>query len=245
MNQNIAGIKSAKRSAKARGGQLALDLRIAPRWGGRRAGAGRRRGANTGIPHARRACLNSRHPCHVTVKLRRGLPSLRSILVVRELERSFREIRDRRPGFRLVHYSFQHDHAHLIVEAADVRELASGMKSLGSRLARAVNRVFRRRGAVLGDRVHLHVLRTPTEVRRAIAYVLLNARRHLAKRGGWIDRRSRIDPASSGRWFDGWRIPQGATPDAPAVAPPRTWLLRIGWTRAGRIDPGEVPGRRW
>jgi hypothetical protein len=92
---------------------------------------------------------------------------------VRELERSFREIRYLRTGFRLVHYSFQHDHAHLILEAADARELASGMKALGARLARAVNRIFRRKGAVLADRFHVHVLRTPTEVRRAIAYVLL------------------------------------------------------------------------
>ena len=67
---------------------------------------------------------------------------------MRELERSFREIRDGRDDrLRLVHYSLQHDHAHLIVEAADARELASGMKALGARLARAVNRVSRRAGA--------------------------------------------------------------------------------------------------
>jgi len=163
---------------------------------------------------------------------------------VRELERSFRETRDRRRGFRLVHYSFQHDHAHLIVEAANSLELASGMKSPGSRLSRAVNRVFRCRGAVLADRFHVHVLRTPTEVRRAIAYVLLNARRHAAKLGRHLSRAPSVDPASSGRWFEGWRVPQRAGADAPAVAPPRTWLLRIGWRRAGRIDPGETPGGR-
>jgi hypothetical protein len=43
--------------------------------------------------------------------------------------------------------------------------------------------VFRRAGQVLADRCHVHVLRTPREVRNAIAYVLLNARRHLAKAG--------------------------------------------------------------
>lgn len=242
MRKHIAGIKSVKRSARARRGQLALDLRSLSCWGGCRAGAGRKRGANLRIPHARRASLASRHPCHVTLKLRRGLPSLRSIPLVRELERSFREIRDRRSGFRLVHYSFQHDHAHLIVEAADARELASGMKALGARLARAVNRSFGRRGAVLADRFHVHVLRTPTEVRRAIAYVLLNARRHAAKLGQRLSSAPTVDPASSGRWFEGWRVPQRAAPDAPAVAAPRTWLLRIGWRRVGRIDPAEVPG---
>jgi len=79
------------------------------------------------------------------------------------------------------------------------------MKSLGARLARAVNRVFRRSGPVLADRYHVRVLRTPREVRNALAYVLLNARRHAAQVGRMVSRALRIDPASSGRWFDGWR----------------------------------------
>src|SRR5262245_35998927 len=53
--------------------------------------------------------------------------------------------RELRPwDFRLVHYALLHDHAHCVVEAADARALARGMKAIGSRLARAVNRVFGR-----------------------------------------------------------------------------------------------------
>jgi hypothetical protein len=51
------------------------------------------------------------------------------------------------------------------------------------------------------------------------------------------------DPASSGRWFDGWRSatapPKAA--DIREVAPARTWLLQIGWRRHGLIDLAEVP----
>ncbi len=160
---------------------------------------------------------------------------------MRELERSLRAARQRN-RFRVVHYSLQPDHAHLIVEAGSKEDLASGMKSLGSRFARAVNRVFRRRGRVLADRYHLHVLRTPREVRHAIAYVLLNARRHLAKLARRLPARPILDPASSGRWFDGWRGATGQAHDPPAVARPHTWLLAIGWRRHGLIGPGEVPG---
>ena len=149
-----------------------------------------------------------------------------------------------RGRFRVVHYSIQRDHVHAIVEAQGGRYLSNGMKSFGARLARAVNRVFGRRGTVLADRFHCHVLRTPREVRNAIAYVLLNARRHAAKLGRRIDSLGRLDPAASGRWFDGWRIVLEGARDAPSVAKPRTWLLTIGWRRAGRIDPSEIPGGR-
>jgi hypothetical protein len=83
-------------------------------------------------------------------------------------------------------------------------------------------------------------------VRSAIASVLLNARRHAAKLGRRLAKAARIDPASSGRWFDGWRSPPPHTNclDPPAVATPRTWLLRTGWRRAGLIAPREVPGVR-
>jgi hypothetical protein len=86
-----------------------------------------------------------------------------------------------RGEFRVAHYSLQSDHAHLIVEARSKRALANGMNSIGARLARAVNRVTGRRGPVLEGRYHGRVLGTPREVRRALAYVLLNARRHLLK----------------------------------------------------------------
>jgi hypothetical protein len=83
-------------------------------------------------------------------------------------------------------------------------------------------------------------------MRRALAYVLLNARRHLAKRGRAMRAAApSLDPASSARWFDGWR-PELANrfPEVrgrPEVARARTWLLRVGWRRHGLLDPGEAP----
>jgi len=222
--------------------QLALNLRAARRWGGLREGAGRKPRAVRRDPHLLRAPLASRHPCHVTLKVRRDVPSLRTVAFVREFERSLR-IACERGRFRVVHYSLQGNHAHLIVEAASARDLSCGLKSVAARLARAANRVFHRSGAVLSDRCHVRVLRYPREVRNAIAYVLCNARRHLAKLGRRIDPRGRIDPASSGRWFDGWRRDASVRAhDPPAVAVARTWLLGLGWRRAGLVDSAEVPG---
>ena len=175
------------------------------------------------------------------MKVGKDVPSLRSAKLVSELERSWREVCER-GRFRLVHYSVQHDHVHVIVEATSAWDLACGLESIAARFARGVNRVFRRTGRVLADRCHVHVLRTPREVRNAIAYVLLNARRHLGKRGRAVSSFACIDPASSGRWFLGWRTPATPAPDPPAVATPRSWLLSVGWRRRGLIDAAEVPG---
>jgi REP element-mobilizing transposase RayT len=220
---------------------MQMELALAPHvgWGGRRSGAGRKRGPNPRIPHLRRERFSRHHPSHVTLRVRGGIPSLRTVPLVRELERTFREA-CARPDFRLTHYSIQSNHVHLLVEADGPRALARGMKSLGARVARAVNRIFGLRGAVLADRFHTRALRTPREVRNALAYVLLNARRHVGRLAAKL---SGGDPASSGRWFDGWRRSAGARDaDPPAVARPRSWLLSVGWRRHGLLGLEEVPG---
>jgi REP element-mobilizing transposase RayT len=185
-----------------------------------------------------------RCPAHVTLKTRRDVPTLRSRAFIREFKRSLREASER-GEFRVVHYSIQRDHVHLIVEAAGCAALGRGMKSIAARLARAANRVFQRSGPALLGRYHVRALMTPREVRNALAYVLLNARRHWAQKRG-SPPPVRLDEGSSGAWFDGWkRFPRGPTgpgPERRGVAVARTWLLSSGWRRHGLVDPGEVPG---
>jgi REP element-mobilizing transposase RayT len=175
------------------------------------------------------------------LKALQGLPSLRRADVVHAVVESFRKGSER-GSFRLVEFSVQDDHLHAIVEADGPEALGRGMKSLASRFARAVNRVLGREGQVLRDRYHLHVLRTVREVRNAIRYVLNNARRHLVKLGRALPRVARVDPASSGPWFRGWRpgIRLPETIGAPPVARARTWLAREGWRRLGLLDPAET-----
>jgi REP element-mobilizing transposase RayT len=165
---------------------------------------------------------------------------------VREIEQTFARGCER-SEFRLVHYSLQGNHAHLIVEARDQHALGRGMKAIGARLARAVNRMMGRSGPVLADRYHFRLLETPREVRNALRYVLLNARRHAATAKAALAKAVRADPASSARWFDGWKGKWSApgAPEAPApraVSRARTWLLNVGWRRHGLIDPADVPG---
>jgi len=174
-------------------------------------------GAKAGMGHAQREHFGSTLPAHVTLRMRSDVPSLRKVGIVHEVERTFAVGCDRE-GFRLVHYSLQGNHAHLVVEARDRDALGRGMKAVGARLARAVNRVAGRSGPVLADRYHLRLLSTPKEVRNALRYVLLNARHHAATAKAKVAKAVRLDPASSARWFDGWKrgatIPDGAAPAA-------------------------------
>ena len=210
--------------------QRQLEL---PTWGGRRRGAGRKPGPNPRVRHSVRPTLARGSPCHVTLRIRKDVPSLRNRELIGELERSFGQLLTRR-DFRLCQYSIQRDHAHFLVEAKDRAALGRGMKALGSRLGRAVNRVFRRRGQVIEERYHLRILETPLEVRNALAYVLTNASKHARKLG--LRAKHRVDPASSGRWFDGWASRKRRSKEPCPIAQPRSWLLRTGWRRHRLIE---------
>ena len=95
-------------------------------WGGQRKGAGRRpSGAAAGVSHRRRAALASRFPVHVTTRLQQGLPSLRCKGVYAALRAAF-AAGGNRAGFRLVHYSVQRNHLHMIVESTNARSLSRG-----------------------------------------------------------------------------------------------------------------------
>ncbi len=160
----------------ARGGrQIGFQFRT---WGGKRKGAGRKpKGEKAGVAHAARPRLASRYPVHVTLRMRKGVWNLRSRRCFTALAKAFWGGANRL-GFKLVHFSVQGNHMHLLVEAADERALSRGMTGLGVRIARGLNGIMNRRGSVLADRYHARILRTPTEVRRVRNYLLMNARRH-------------------------------------------------------------------
>jgi len=152
-----------------------------------------------------------------------------------------------KPDFRVCHFSVQDGHIHLICEADDAPALSRGVQGVNIRIARAINNALGRRGKVFADRFHVRPLRTPTETRNALNYVLNNRVGHMARLGFESEPELWIDPCSSGRWFDGWRVlPEQAPacgPDPPLPAP-ETWLLAAGWRRLGLLVPGDARERR-
>ena len=192
------------------------------------------------VPHRERPLLASRFPVHVTLRLADGLPTLRDGRVYAQIRACFaaaNRVSEESGRARVVHYAVLRNHVHLLVEAKDRDALSRGLQGLGIRLARAVNRFAERTGAVFGDRYHAHILRTPREVRNALAYVLNNARHD----GIGRLRRDWIDPYSSAAAFDGWLRPVPRVGFAIPVARAHTWLLTKGWRRHGLLDPAIAP----
>jgi hypothetical protein len=95
-------------------------------------------------------------------------------------------------------------------------------------------------GRIFKQRYHAHLLKTPTEVRNAIVYVLANAAKHAQIQRG------HADPFSSALAFDGYEHPPRVTApplfnDAKDLGTARTELLSTRWRTRGLIDPQEAP----
>ena len=217
-----------------RNAQLHLD---SLRHGGRREGAGRPKSSRF-VGHDTRPVLSHSTPVHVTLQVDRRL-RVRSFKLYGAIVQSIARAQGRF-GMQVLHWSVQHGHMHLLVEARHRHSLSRGVQGFCIRMSKAINRAIgRRRGRVFTDRYHAEQLPTPRRYRNAVAYVLNNRRRHLKKQGRRQPASSWVDPFSSAKPIHG--VLQSVGPPPSAV--PRTWLAKTGWTRYGLVRSYEVPGR--
>ena len=194
--------------------QLGLDF---VQRGGRRKGAGRKTtGSRALVSHKARPRFDKPAAVHVTVRFGEHVWNLRSQRSYRLIKACFADALGRF-GLRIIQFSVQGNHVHLIVEADSSAALSRGMQGLCIRLAKALNRLMERKGHVFADHFHSRILATPTELVNAIAYVLGNHAHHF---GGTPAR-----DAYSSAALD-------AEGRERVLAHPRTWLLRSGWRRA-------------
>ena len=193
--------------------------------GGRRRGAGRKpKGPRARESHKARPCFDRALPVHVTLRVGDWVWNLRSGRSFRLLQMCLAKACGRF-GLRIIEFSIQGNHLHLIVEADDDEALSRGMQGLCIRIAKALNGMMDRSGPVFADHYHSRLLRTPTELVRAIAYVLDNHRRHFGEGG--------VDRFSSAA-LD---VERGGALQSRPVG----WLLRSGWRRARWATRGRPP----
>ena len=129
-------------------------------------------------------------------------------------------------GLRVIEYSILGNHIHLIVEADGAESLARGMQGLEIRIAKSLNSLMDRSGPVFSDHYNSRLLTSPTELVRAVAYVLRNHEHHYGSTGP--------DRFSS----------DGLPPEhrRAQLAVPTSWLLTIGWRKAAPADLRRLRG---
>jgi REP element-mobilizing transposase RayT len=132
-----------KRHSAARA--VSSQLSLFRERGGTRPGAGRPASSKSrSVPHRARPQLSRHHPVHVTLRARGGLESLRKSRIFAEIRAALRAARER-SGFRLVHFSVQGNHVHLLAEADDRSALSRGLQ--GSRSASRLRSIGLSHGA--------------------------------------------------------------------------------------------------
>lgn len=194
--------------------------------------------------HLPREILLGRHPSFITMKVVAGIPNLRNKIVLNFFQTACKEAKHF--GLHVVHFCIQSNHFHMLVETRTNDDLATGMKSFGSRLAKNINRHASRKGQVFKDRFHLDVLKTARSVKNVIKYIYANHSRHLK-------RKLEFDFTSSAPVFRLWKklfdgefsdqmqkdvlyhrkreeqFPNEYENLRNALSPPKFWLSREGW----------------
>jgi REP element-mobilizing transposase RayT len=192
--------------------QTSLQFRRRTGRGGKRENAGRKpNGAEAGRPHTARPRIERMRPIHVTVRMAAHVYNLRSRRSFSIVGRAIGKAADRF-GVRIVEFSVQGNHMHLIVEASAHEALSRAMQGFSIRVAKGLNAMMNRRGRVFADRYHAHILEDPTEARWAVLYVRRNYQKHMNEIGRPVSREY-VDPFAS----------PGANVE---LGEPRTWLLR-------------------
>lgn len=157
-------------------------------WGGRRPGSGRKRFHSSGVAHRTRERVTRRTPLHINFKYQ---TQIRNKLCLRLLKRAI--MNSRAQGLRVIHFSLQSNHIHLIVECDNNAILTKGMRSLTVTFAKGL-----KVGRVQVDRYHLHVLKTLKETKHAVWYVLFNKQKHEKGRYSVIDEYSSVFSLKNG-----------------------------------------------
>ena len=194
---------------------------------------GPRRTKDSCVPHGSRPEVKKGEVVHVTVKLKRGLPSLRRGEALNVVRAAIGRV-NQGAAIRIVEYSIQSNHVHMLIEASNSADLSRGMASLNTGLGMRLNRIWNRtgQGSVFKERFHMVVISTPRQMRNALNYVLRNDVHH------GLNLRT-LDPCSSAPSFTGWHQLQGSKKQKAAAAScvsagPQTWLLRVGWQKTKR-----------
>jgi REP element-mobilizing transposase RayT len=139
-------------------------------------GAGRKPLHDKAIRHSVRPKFNKPRSLHLTLKVRSNKADIQSKKILKALHHAIR--RARLKNLKIIHYSLEYNHVHLLVEASSHQVLHSGMQALGISLSKAINKIKKQAGTVYKHRYHFRRISSPKDYRNVLRYILGNGIKH-------------------------------------------------------------------
>lgn len=139
-------------------------------------GAGRPAIHDIGIRHLARPHLKKPSSLHLTIKIKKIKADIKNKSILSILKRAI--LNARKKGLRVLHYSLEYDHVHLLIEAENNTILGKGMQAFGVTLSKAINRVRKLKGGVYKHRYHFRQISSARELKNVMNYIFSNGMKH-------------------------------------------------------------------
>lgn len=142
--------------------------------------AGRPATTDIGIRHISRERVNKPTAFHLTIKVRENKADIKNKRILKALHHAIKRARLKK--LRIIHYTLEYNHIHLLVETDHHRILHCGMQALGISLSKAINKMKQLKGTVYKHRYHLRKLTSRRQCKNVIHYILKNGMKHKGSR---------------------------------------------------------------
>jgi len=139
-------------------------------------GAGRPMIHDPGIRHRERPFLTKAASLHLTVKVKRIKADMKNKAVLSILKRAI--MNARKQGLRVIHFTLEYDHIHLLIEAENNEILGKGMQSFGVTFSKAINRMKKQSGGVYKHRYHFRQISGVRQLKNVLNYIFTNGVKH-------------------------------------------------------------------
>jgi REP element-mobilizing transposase RayT len=146
-----------------------------------RKGAGRPAIHDPGIRHTGRPKLKKSASLHLTVKVRKNKADIKNKSILMILKRAIQNAR--KQGLKVIHYTLEYDHVHLLIEADNNFVLGKGMQAFGVTMAKAINRAKKLSGSVYKTRYHFRQITGTKELKNVMMYIFKNGLKHGTSKG--------------------------------------------------------------
>jgi hypothetical protein len=126
--------------------------------------------------HIRRDRIHKLTSLHITIKVRQNKADIKSKRILKALHHAI--MRGRLKGMKVIHYTLEYNHVHLLVEAHCHKIMHKGMQAFGISIAKAINKIKITKGTVYKHRYHLRKINSPRELKNVLHYIFHNGIHH-------------------------------------------------------------------